>query len=195
MKEIRELKTKLISLDEIIPYENNAKEHPDWQIAQIKNSIEQFGFNDPIAVNENMGIIEGHGRYLAAKELGLKEVPCIILSGMTADEERAYIIAHNKLTMNTGFDLEVLEYELNALKIEDFDLSLTGFEDTEIENILDKDEIDIDDIDEIENYNEGYNITIVCENLDEAEELNEKLNLNLDLTKQVLKRKYKDLDI
>ena len=195
MKEIRELKTKLISLNKIIPYENNAKEHPDWQIAQIKNSIKQFGFNDPIAVNENMGIIEGHGRYLAAKELELKEVPCIILNGMTADEERAYIIAHNKLTMNTGFNLEVLEYELNALRVEDFDLSLTGFEDTEIENILDKDEIDIDDIDEIENYNEGYNITIVCENLDEAEELNEKLNLNLDLTKQVLKRKYKDLDI
>ena len=195
MKEIRELKTKLINLDEITPYKNNAKEHPEWQVEQIKNSIEAFGFNDPIAVNEDMGIIEGHGRYLAAKELGLKEVPCIILSGMTADEERAYIIAHNKLTMNTGFDLEVLEYELNALKVEDFDLSLTGFEDTEIENILDKDEIDIDDIDEIENYNGGYNITIVCENLDEAEELNEKLNLNLDLTKQVLKRKYKDLDI
>ena len=146
MKEIRELKTKLINLDEITPYENNAKEHPEWQVEQIKNSIEAFGFNDPIAVNEDMGIIEGHGRYLAAKELGLKEVPCIILSGMTADEERAYIIAHNKLTMNTGFDLEVLEYELNALKVEDFDLSLTGFEDTEIENILDKDEIDIDDI-------------------------------------------------
>ena len=142
MKEIRELKTKLINLNEITPYENNAKEHPDWQIAQIKNSIEQFGFNDPIAVNENMGIIEGHGRYLAAKELGLKKVPCIILSGMTADEERAYIIAHNKLTMNTGFDLEVLEYELNALKVEDFDLSLTGFEDTEIENILNKDDLE-----------------------------------------------------
>ena len=141
MKEIRELKTKLINLDEITPYENNAKEHPDWQIAQIKNSIEQFGFNDPIAVNENMGIIEGHGRYLAAKELGLKKVPCIILSGMTADEERAYIIAHNKLTMNTGFDLEVLEYELNALKVEDFDLSLIGFEDTEIDDILSTDEI------------------------------------------------------
>lgn len=136
MKEIRELKTKLINLDEIIPYENNAKEHPDWQIAQIKNSIEAFGFNDPIAVNENMGIIEGHGRYLAAKELGLKEVPCIILSGMTADEERAYILAHNKLTMNTGFDLEVLEYELNALQIEDFDLSLTGFDDREVEKML-----------------------------------------------------------
>lgn len=132
MKEIKELKTKLISLDKITPYENNAKEHPDWQIAQIKNSIEQFGFNDPIAVNENMGIIEGHGRYLAAKELGLKEVPCIILSGMTADEERAYKIAHNKLTMNTGFNLEVLEYELNALKVEDFNLSLTGFSEEEL---------------------------------------------------------------
>ena len=150
MKEIRELKTKLINLDEITPYENNAKEHPEWQIAQIKNSIEKFGFNDPIAVNEDMGIIEGHGRYLAAKELGLKEVPCIILSGMTADEERAYIIAHNKLTMNTGFDLEVLEYELNALKVEDFDLSLTGFEDTEIENILDKNDLETEFFDEQE---------------------------------------------
>lgn len=138
MKEIRELKTKLINLADIIPYENNAKEHPDWQIAQIKNSIEVFGFNDPIAVNGDMGIIEGHGRYLAAKEMGIEKVPCIILEGMTADEERAYIIAHNKLTMNTGFDMDKLEFELNALQVEDFDLSLIGFENKEVDNILNK---------------------------------------------------------
>lgn len=165
MKEIRELKTKLINLDEIIPYENNAKEHPDWQIAQIKNSIEAFGFNDPIAINEDMGIIEGHGRYLAAKELGLKEVPCIILSGMTADEERAYIIAHNKLTMNTGFDMEKLEYELNALKVEDFDLSLTGHTDYELQKILDHNDLfDNEDYTE-EDLKEDYeepNKNIVC---------------------------------
>ena len=177
MKEIRELKTKLISLDEIIPYENNAKEHPDWQIAQIKNSIERFGFNDPIAVNENMGIIEGHGRYLAAKELELKEVPCIILSGMTADEERAYIIAHNKLTMNTGFDLEVLGYELNALKVEDFDLSLTGFEDTEIENILDKDDDFEENIKEEKNValDDKEVIVIECDDIQELEQTFNKL--------------------
>lgn len=128
----------ILKLNEIIPYENNAKEHPQWQVDQIAKSIKEFGFNDPIAVNGNKGIIEGHGRYLAAKELGMEEVPCIILDNMTEEQERAYIIAHNKLTMNTGFDLEVLEYELNALKVEDFDLELTGFDEAEIEDILNK---------------------------------------------------------
>ena len=182
MKEIRELKTKLINLDEITPYENNAKEHPDWQIAQIKNSIEQFGFNDPIAVNENMGIIEGHGRYLAAKELGLKEVPCIILSGMTADEERAYIIAHNKLTMNTGFNLEVLEYELNALKVEDFDLSLTGFEDTEIENILDKDDGELLDLDndDTENDEKQFGGGYICPECGHKAKMSDFLECDID---------------
>ena len=178
MKEIKELKTKLINLDKIIPYENNAKEHQDWQIAQIKNSIEKFGFNDPIAVNENMGIIEGHGRYLAAKELGLKEVPCIILSGMTADEERAYIIAHNKLTMNTRFNLEVLEYELNALEVEDFDLSLTGFSEEELLEMKEKLPEDMDipyDEEEIGGENTNLNTlkfgNIKCKMTDEELEM------------------------
>lgn len=181
MKEIKELKTKLINLDEITPYENNAKEHPDWQIAQIKNSIEQFGFNDPIAVNENMGIIEGHGRYLAAKELGLKEVPCIILSGMTADEERAYIIAHNKLTMNTGFDLEALEYELNALKVEDFDLSLTGFNQDDIENILYENE----EINALDSIAEGGYSSLADEMRDSAESFTVSFNFPIHLKDKI----------
>ena len=181
MKEIRELKTKLINLDEITPYENNAKEHPDWQIAQIKNSIEQFGFNDPIAVNENMGIIEGHGRYLAAKELGLKKVPCIILSGMTADEERAYIIAHNKLTMNTGFDLEALEYELNALKVEDFDLSLTGFNQDDIENILYKNE----EINALDSIAEGGYSSLADEMRDSSESFTVSFNFPIHLKDKI----------
>lgn len=143
------MKIVTLKLDKIISYENNAKEHPQWQIEQIVNSIKEFGFNDPIAVNGNKVIIEGHGRYLAAKELGMKELPCIILDNLTEEQERAYIIAHNKLTMNTGFDLEILEYELNALKVEDFDLSLTGFENSEIEDILNSDEINsLDNISE-----------------------------------------------
>ena len=147
MKQIKELKSILIELDKLVPYENNAKEHPQWQIEQIMNSIQEFGFNDPIAINEDMGIIEGHGRYLACKELGIKKVPCIIVSGMTANEERAYILAHNKLTMNTSFNSEILKYELNSLKVEEFDLSLTGFEDSEIENILSKtSDIDLDEL-------------------------------------------------
>ena len=141
---MKELKIINKNIEDIKEYENNAKEHPDWQIEQIANSIQEFGFNDPIAINTDNQIIEGHGRLLAAKQLGLSEVPCIVLDGLTEVQERAYIIAHNKTTMNTDFDLDRLQYELNALKVEDFDLSLTGFSDDEIDRLLNK----LDDIEE-----------------------------------------------
>lgn len=132
MKE-RILEIKYIELSQIEEYENNVKEHPEWQISQIADSIQKFGFNDPIAIDENQVIIEGHGRYLAAKKLNLDKIPCIILKDLKDAEKRAYIIAHNKLTMNTGFDIDRLMYELNALKIEGIDLGITGFETAEIE--------------------------------------------------------------
>lgn len=128
---MKELKIINKNIEDIKEYENNAKEHPDWQIEQIANSIREFGFNDPIAINADNQIIEGHGRLLAAKQLGLTEIPCIVLDGLTEVQERAYIIAHNKTTMNTDFDLDRLQYELNALKVEGFNLSLTGFSEPE----------------------------------------------------------------
>ena len=143
---MKELKIINKNIDDIKEYENNAKEHPEWQIEQIANSIQEFGFNDPIAINADNQIIEGHGRLLAAKQLGLIEIPCIVLRGLTEVQERAYIIAHNKTTMNTDFDLDRLQYELNALKVEDFDLSLTGFSEYEIENLLiENEEINLDE--------------------------------------------------
>ena len=143
---MEELKIVIKNINDIKEYENNAKEHPDWQIEQIANSIQEFGFNDPIAINGDNQIIEGHGRLLAAKQLGLTEIPCIILTGLTEVQERAYIIAHNKTTMNTDFDLDRLQYELNALKVEDFNLSLTGFGEYEIESLLSQnEEIDLDE--------------------------------------------------
>ena len=132
---MEELKIVLKNINDIKEYENNAKEHPDWQIEQIANSIQEFGFNNPIAINEDNQIIEGHGRLLAAKKLGLTEIPCIVLTGLTEVQERAYIIAHNKTTMNTDFDLDRLQYELNALKVEGFDLELTGFSEYEVEKL------------------------------------------------------------
>ena len=132
---MNELKIINKNIDDIKEYENNAKEHPDWQIEQIANSIKEFGFNDPIAINTDNQIIEGHGRLLAAKQLRLSEIPCIVLDGLTEVQERAYIIAHNKTTMNTDFDLDRLQYELNTLKVEDFDLSLTGFSEYEIDKL------------------------------------------------------------
>lgn len=141
------MKIEKIKIDKIIPYENNAKEHPEWQIEQIKNSINEFGFNDPIAVDENNIIIEGHGRYLALKELGYDEIEIIRLSHLSEEQKRAYTIAHNKLTMNTDFDLEKLKFEINALEIEEFDINLLGFEKIEIEEIM---EDEADDVLELE---------------------------------------------
>lgn len=129
-------------IGDLIPYENNAKEHPQEQINQIKHSIEEFGFNDPIAIDENNVIIEGHGRLLALKELGHTTVECIVLDHLTEAQKKAYVIAHNKLTMNTGFNLDTLRVELEAIKAMDFDLTLTGFELDELDSVLNQDDID-----------------------------------------------------
>lgn len=135
-----------INIDKLIPYEKNAKIHTPEQIEQIKNSIKEFGNNDPIAVDSNNVIIEGHGRVLALKELGYKEVEIIRLSHLSEEQKKAYILAHNKLTMNTDFDLALLSDELDFLKDTDIDMSDFGFdleEDLleEDEDVLDKEEI------------------------------------------------------
>ena len=129
------MKIEKININEINEYSGNVKEHPEWQIEQIKNSIQEFGFNDPIAIDENNTIIEGHGRYLALKELGYTEVEVIRLKHLTEEQKTAYAIAHNKLTMNTEFDIEKLQYELNKLEVNDFDLDLLGFDEAELEEI------------------------------------------------------------
>jgi len=116
-------------------YPQNAKEHPPEQIQQIADSIKKYKFNDPIALDENNIIIEGHGRLDAALLLEMDEVPTIVLSHLSEDEKRAYIIAHNKLTLNTGFDMDVLLKELTSLYENGFDLLLTGFDDMELEEL------------------------------------------------------------
>lgn len=119
------MKIEILPINKIKPYENNAKLHPKEQIDQIKKSIKEFGNNDPIAIDENNVIIEGHGRFLALKELGYDEVEIIRLSHMTDEQKKAYILAHNKLTMNSGFDIDVLELELDD--IVSIDMSDFGF--------------------------------------------------------------------
>lgn len=143
-----ELKIEKVPITDLIPYENNAKEHTPEHITQIIRSIREFGFNDPIAIDETNTIIEGHGRYEALKELNYKEVPCIRLTGLSEAQIRAYNIAHNKLTLNSGFDLDKLEKEF--LDIPEDLLKVTGFEDWEIDSILKRSEPEEEEYEERE---------------------------------------------
>jgi DNA modification methylase len=123
-------------IDKLIPYSRNPRTHSDAQIAQIAASISQFGFNNPILVDTTNGIIAGHGRLLAARKLGLTEVPVIVLDHLSEAQKRAYIIADNQLALNAGWDEDLLRVELAALQQEDFDVSLIGFEDEELVRLL-----------------------------------------------------------
>ena len=139
------MKLEKISIDKIRMYENNTKEHPEWQVEEIIKSISAFGYKDPIALDENNVIIEGHGRYLALKQLDYEEVEILRISDLTEEQKKAYAIAHNKLTMNTDFDIEKLK--LSKLEEANFDLSVLGFENIELEEIM---EVDAEEVLEIE---------------------------------------------
>lgn len=123
-------------IDKLIPFARNPRTHSDAQVAQIAASIAAFGFNNPILVDTNAGILAGHGRLLAARKLGLKEVPVIVLDHLSDAQKRAYIIADNQLALNAGWDEELLRVELAALQAEDFNLDLIGFEDDELARLL-----------------------------------------------------------
>lgn len=116
----------------LVPYARNSRTHSDEQVAQIAASIKEWGFTTPILIDENNGIIAGHGRLMAAQRLGIDEVPCIVATDWTEAQKRAYVIADNKLALNAGWDNEMLAVEFGELKDLNFDLSLTGFGEDEI---------------------------------------------------------------
>jgi DNA modification methylase len=123
-------------LEKLTPWARNPRTHSDAQVAQIAASIAEFGFNNPILVDTNSGIIAGHGRLMAARKLGLKEVPVIVVDHLTEAQKRAYIIADNQLALNAGWDEELLRVELATLQAEDFNLDIIGFEDNELARLL-----------------------------------------------------------
>jgi ParB-like chromosome segregation protein Spo0J len=170
----------MVPVKNLIPYAKNSRTHDKKQVQQIAESIGEFGFTNPVLVDEEGGIIAGHGRVLAAKVLGMVNVPTITLAGLTEAQKRAYVIADNKLAMNAGWDEEMLRFELQALQALDqqaalgFDLELIGFDLQEIASILD-DQADIDETKGVD-YKEVFNIIVECSNEEEQEKIFNRLD-------------------
>jgi ParB-like chromosome segregation protein Spo0J len=141
--------------DWFAPYENNSRTHTKSQVKQIADSIQQFGFTNPILATSEGTVIAGHGRLMAAATLNLDDIPVIILDGLTPEQQRAYVIADNKLALNAGWDYEMLAAEIDALNDTGFDVSLLGFSSAEINDMIgtpvtppDPDDQDIDQDDD-----------------------------------------------
>lgn len=126
-----------IDIQKLIPYANNAKLHSEEQVAQIAASIREFGFNSPVLIDKENGIIAGHGRVLAARKLGLEQVPCIRLSHLTDTQRRAYILADNRLgETGGGWQWELVKLEVDQLTVEGLELDLVGFTQADIDRML-----------------------------------------------------------
>jgi ParB-like chromosome segregation protein Spo0J len=134
------LKVEQIAVAKLIPYANNARTHSEGQVAAIAASVREFGFNNPVLIDGENGIIAGHGRVLAARLLGLEQVPCIRLIHLSDAQRRAFIIADNKLALNGGWDEDLLRLELGRLEDDGLALTLTGFEGDELRALRLQDE-------------------------------------------------------
>ncbi len=133
---------KWLGVDGLIPYANNARTHSDAQVTQIASSIKEFGFNNPVLLDQNGGIIAGHGRVMAAKKLGMTEVPCIVLDHLTETQRKAYILADNRIAQNSGWDSTLLSVEFESLTADGVDLTMLGFDADEIAKMLQPEQVE-----------------------------------------------------
>ena len=139
---------QLVPIEKLVPYVNNARTHSPEQINKLRSSLREFGFINPVIIDRDYGVIAGHGRILAAKEEGIKDIPCVFADHLTEAQKKAYIIADNRMAMDAGWDEELLRVEIEALQAEAFDLSLTGFDEKELADLFQEDsEVEDDDFD------------------------------------------------
>ena len=131
-------KMELVEIGRLIPYVNNARTHSPEQIAKLRSSLREFGFINPVLVDKDYNVIAGHGRIAAAKEEGLTKIPCVFVEHLSDAQKKAYIIADNRMALDAGWDNELLRVELEALQGEDFDVLLTGFDETELSKLFDE---------------------------------------------------------
>ncbi|MBU5471570.1 site-specific DNA-methyltransferase [Falcatimonas sp. MSJ-15] len=141
---------QLVDINKLIPYMNNARTHNAQQINKLRSSLREFGFINPVIIDRDFNVIAGHGRIMAAKEESINEVPCVFVDYLTEAQKKAYILADNRMAMDAGWDEELLRVEIEALRAEDFDLSLTGFDESELAGFFDtaddakEDDFDVD---------------------------------------------------
>lgn len=138
---------KIVSIEKLIPYINNARTHNAEQIKKLRASLREFGFINPVIIDKDYNIIAGHGRVMAAKEEHIEEVPCVFADHLTAAQKKAYILADNRMAQDAGWDEELLRIEIEALQAEAFDIGLTGFEEQEIADLFASDEDSVEDDD------------------------------------------------
>ena len=136
VKTLAPISVEYVKVADLVPYVANSRTHSDEQVAQIAASIKEFGFTNPILTDGGNGIIAGHGRLMAARKLDMAEVPTIALDGLTAAQKRAYVIADNKLALNSSWNIDLLSSELRGLDDDNFNLKLLGFDEAELGNIL-----------------------------------------------------------
>ncbi len=130
---------QLIPIAKLIPYINNARTHSPEQITKLRSSLREFGFINPVIIDRDFNVIAGHGRIAAAKEEGITEVPCVFVDYLTPAQKKAYILADNRMAMDAGWDEELLRIEIESLQGEDFDVSLTGFDEDELSDLFGED--------------------------------------------------------
>jgi ParB-like chromosome segregation protein Spo0J len=143
------------SVDDLIPYVNNSRTHSDEQIAQVASSIKEFGFTNPILIDDNNGIIAGHGRLLASQKLKLEEVPCIVLDGLSEAQRKAYVIADNQLALNSDWDYSKLKVEVDQLIEHEFNLDLLGLDLSFMDETPELDSLGLTPEDKLDNYLNG----------------------------------------
>ena len=140
-------KMELVPIEKLVPYINNARTHSPEQITKLRSSLREFGFINPVIIDRDYGVIAGHGRIAAAKEENIKEVPCVFADHLTEAQKKAYILADNRMAMDAGWDEQLLRVEIESLQAENFDVSLTGFDDLEIASLFDDEGVQEDDFD------------------------------------------------
>ena len=147
---MNELKYELVDVDRLIPYINNARTHSADQVSKLASAIKEFGFINPVITDGENGILAGHGRVMAAKQLGIKQVPCISAAYLTEAQKKAYILADNRLSLDAGWDEDLLKIEIESLQTDGFDIGLTGFDEKELadlfatDNEAEEDDFDVD---------------------------------------------------